>query len=265
VISGSADQTVRLWDLASGETIRVLKGHRGAVNAVALSPDGGTVVSGGADRTMRLWDRVSGKEKRTLTGHSDWVWSVAFSPDGKRVLSGSADRTMRLWDVKTGKEVRTFGGHHLAVTSVAFSADGRRALSGSADGSVRLWDIGGSGQLLRRLIGHQGPVYAVAFAGSSKKRTVPVLSEGARYALSAGADKSLRLWDLGDEQSIEKRGRHGYENGWPPEAVGNESLVRIFLGHTDAIYSLALSPDGRTVLSGGRDGTLRLWELPGGP
>src|SRR5262249_13755519 len=58
-------------------------------------------------------------------------------------------------------------------------------------------------------------------------------AESTRYVLSGGADKSLRLWDLGDEPSIEKRRRHGYENGWPPEAAGNESWVRLFLGHTD--------------------------------
>lgn len=274
VVSGSTDQTVRLWDVAGVQEIRMLKGHRGPVNAVAFSPDGKTVVSGGADRILRLWDRASGTEKRTLTGHSDWVWSVAFSPDGRRILSGSADRTMRLWDVKTGKEVRTFGGHYLAVTSVAFSADGKWALSGSADASLRLWDVGGSGQLTRRLIGHRGPVYAVAFAPLWKKTASKVQSpfsqsvskaESARYALSAGADKTLRLWDLGDEPSIEKRRRHGYENGWPPEAAGTESLLRRFLGHTDAVYGIALAPDGRTVLSGGKDGTLRLWELPGGP
>jgi WD40 repeat protein len=271
VVSGSADQTVRIWDVASGKEVRVLHGHQGAVNAVALSPDGRMVLSGGADRVLRLWDRASGAEKRRLKGHGDWVWSAAFSPDGKRALSGSADRTMKLWDVKTGKEVRTFGGHYGAVTSVAFSPDGKRALSGSADGSVRLWDVGGSGQLLRRLVGHKGPVYTVAFVRPGKKMTVPLSSKGqspfsqagpARYALSAGADKTLRLWDLGDEQSIEDRRRRGYENGWPPEARGEENLVRRFVGHTAAVYSIALSPDGHTALSGGRDTTLRLWVLP---
>lgn len=263
-VSGSADETVRVWDIASGQASRVFRGHRGAVNAVAVSPDGGTVISGGADRILRLWDPANGKEKRTLSGHSAWVWSVAFSPDGKRILSASADRTMRLWDAKTGKEVRTFGGHYRAVTSVAFSSDSKWALSGSADASVRVWDVGGSGQLLRRLIGHKGPVYAVAFAGLRKKGTRSH-GESARFVLSAGADQSLRLWDLGDEQTIENRRRHGYENSWPPEAADKENLLCRFVGHTDAVYSIALSSDGRTVLSGGRDATLRLWELPGGP
>ena len=209
MVSGSADQTVRLWDVASGKAIRVLHGHRGAVNAVALSLDGGTILSGGADRILRLWERASGKEKHTLAGHGDWIWSVAFSPSGNRVLSGSADRTMRLWDVKTGKEVRTFGGHYLAVTSVAFSSDGKWALSGSADASVRLWDVGGSGQLLPRLIGHKGPVYAVAFVGGAKKGTVPSRAGSARYAMSAGADKSLHYGTSATNQASRNAGATG--------------------------------------------------------
>jgi len=79
--------------------------------------------------------------------------------------------------------------------------------------------------------------------------------------LSAGADKSLRLWDLGEDQNAQNRRPYEHDNGWPLEAVANEKLLRCFEGHTDAVYSVAVSPDGRTALSGGRDASLRFWEI----
>ncbi len=81
------------------------------------------------------------------------------------------------------------------------------------------------------------------------------------FAMSGGADKSLRLWDLAEDQHAQNRQPYEHDNGWPLEAVANEKLLRRFEGHTDAVYSMAVSPDGRTVLSGGRDACLRLWEL----
>jgi len=105
-----------------------------------------------------------------------------------------------------------------------------------------------SGQLVRRFLGHKGPVYAVTF------------TRNPRYALSGGADNTLCLWDLGDNQNVDNR-RRPETDGWPPEAVPNENLARRFQGHTAAVYGVACSADGRTALSAGRDATLRLFVL----
>ncbi|KAH6669998.1 hypothetical protein B0J14DRAFT_486233, partial [Halenospora varia] len=94
IVSGSHDETVRLWDAVTGAPLQTLEGHSDSISSVAFSPDGKQqVMSGSHDKTVRLWDAVTGAPLQTLEGHLDWVSSVAFSPDGKQVVSGSDDKT----------------------------------------------------------------------------------------------------------------------------------------------------------------------------
>jgi WD40 repeat protein len=111
IVSGSKDQTVRVWDAPrrrllwqwpSRSARRVLRGHEGWVNCVALSADGTTIVSGSGDQTVRVWDAASGAVRRVLRGHEDWVNCVALSADRTTVVSGSDDKTVRVWDVASG-------------------------------------------------------------------------------------------------------------------------------------------------------------------
>jgi WD40 repeat protein len=103
--SGSADTTIKLWDVATGKEQATLKGHTdNTVTSVAYSPDGKTLASGSWETTIKLWDVATGKEQATLKGHTHYVYSVAYSPDGKTLASGSYDETIKLWDVATGKQ-----------------------------------------------------------------------------------------------------------------------------------------------------------------
>jgi WD40 repeat protein len=95
--TGSTDATVRLWDLASGQTTTTLSPHGGYVVSVAFSPDGRILASASLDNTVRLWDPATGQATATLFGHADFVTAVAFSPDGHTLASGSRDKTVRLW------------------------------------------------------------------------------------------------------------------------------------------------------------------------
>jgi hypothetical protein len=140
--SGSSDQTVKLWDVKSGELGRTLSGHADGVRSVVFGPDSRTLASGSWDHTVKLWDVKSGELGRTpLSGHASGVLSVVFSPDGRTLASGSWDHTVKLWDVKSGEVRRTLRGHAGTVSSVVFSPDGRTLASGGLDSTARIWDI----------------------------------------------------------------------------------------------------------------------------
>ncbi|MDJ0782266.1 MAG: WD40 repeat domain-containing protein, partial [Desulfosarcinaceae bacterium] len=106
LVSGSEDNTVRLWDAATGEALQELKGHTGYVWSVSFSPDGQIIASGSADKTMRIWDAATGEAVLEIKGHTGSVRSVSFSPDGQTLVSGSEDNTVRLWDAATGEALQ---------------------------------------------------------------------------------------------------------------------------------------------------------------
>src|SRR6266704_1105878 len=126
IVSGSADETIRVWNATTGETeAGPFSGHTSSVQSVAFSPDGQRIVSGSRDRTIRVWNATTGESVAgPFTGHTDPVFSVAFSTDGQCIVSGSEDRTIRLWNTTTGKAVAgPFTRHTDSVQSVAFSPD----------------------------------------------------------------------------------------------------------------------------------------------
>ena len=227
-LSGSEDQTLRLWEAATGREVRTFVGHTEAITFAVFSPDGRQILSSSYDRTLKLWEAATGREIRTFRGHGEGVWDAAFSPDGKWALSGSADQTMKLWNLATGDEVRTFTGHQQAVTDVDFSPDGTLAVSGSVDQTIKLWKVG-TGEEVRTFKGHAQGITVVAFS-----------PDGARL-ISSSEDRTLRLWD-----------------------VKTGLALRTFSGHVQAVLSVAFSPDGKQVLSAGQDQTLKLWDVATG-
>jgi WD40 repeat protein len=227
ILSGHLDETVKLWDVATGRLVRTFEGHAHTVASVALSPDGRSVLSGSLE-DVKLWDVATGRFTRAFGGHSDVVASVTFSQDGRRVLSGGWDKTPKLWDAATGRLVRTYEGHSERVRSVALSRDGRGFLSGSDDKTVRLWSTA-TGHLVHTFEGHSEAVNSVAF------------SPDGLSVLSGSGDKTIRLWD---------------------PATGR--LVRTFEGHSSIVDSVAFSPDGLRVLSGSWDSTLKVWDATTG-
>ena len=168
IVSGSEDNTLRLWELATGNCVETLEGHTGAVFALEVTPDSSFAVfavSGSNDNTLRLWklswftrgdtrgsisetgDKTlrprtlaGGKCVRTFEGHSKGVNAVAATPDGRYVVSGGVDG-LRLRELATGRCVRTFEGHTKSVKAVAVTSDGRVAVSGSEDKTLRLWGL----------------------------------------------------------------------------------------------------------------------------
>ncbi|MEH2422774.1 MAG: hypothetical protein V7K48_18205 [Nostoc sp.] len=168
VISASRDETLKLWNLETGENERTFHGHSGWVNAVTLTPDGKQVISASRDETLKLWNLETGEDERTFHGHSGSVNAVALTPDGKQVISGSDDKTLKLWNLETGENERAFYGHSDRVTAIALTPDGKQVISGSNDNTLKLWNLH-TGENERTFNSHSDRVTAVALTPDGKQ------------------------------------------------------------------------------------------------
>ncbi|KAJ7441009.1 hypothetical protein B0H11DRAFT_2292493 [Mycena galericulata] len=269
-ITGSDDNTVRIWDLSTGKELHKLEGHEGSVNSVSFSPDGLHAISGSDDNTVRIWDVSTGEQLHKLEGHEDTVNSVSFSPDGLRAISGSDDNTVRIWDVSTGEQLHELEGHEGIVTSVSFSPDGLRAISASDDSTVRIWDVSTREQL-HKLEGHERRVNTVSFS-----------PDGLR-AISASDDSTVRIWDVSTGEQLHKLEGHemtvnsvsfspdglrAISGSWDTTVciwdVSTGEQLHKLEGHENTVNSVSFSPDGLRAISGSRDNTVRIWDVSTG-
>ncbi|SHN43318.1 serine/threonine-protein kinase [Cryptosporangium aurantiacum] len=290
-VSVSRDQTMRVWDLESGRCVRTLDvGPTDDLfpGSVALSHDDRTVVLARGGRSVEVWDVDSGRRVRTLDGHTANTRRMELRADGEVAVSASLDGTIRTWEVATGRCTATIEAcppHGLStegggVYGLSVSADGRLALSTTRDNDagVTLWDVT-TGRHLRTFRERGSTPMAVTF------------TPDARQVVSANADKTIRIWDTAtgrrrhviDAQSVistihvTNDGRFAVSRGVPelggPVVTHPDELrvqlwdlrtgrrLRTLDGHTDTVRTLSLSRDDRYVLSGGKDRTVRLWEL----
>ncbi|MEU3597440.1 helix-turn-helix domain-containing protein [Streptomyces sp. NPDC006798] len=300
---GGEDGSVRVWGLdATGvhspRSARTRDTHRGPVNAIAFRPDGDTLASAGDDRTVRLWRLpfMSGplRPAGVLDGHRAQVRTVAFAPDGKLLASGSFDRTVRLTpltdpapppdhdarnpfhltpDPVPGR-ARQLTGHQGLVNSVAFRADGRQLASAADDQTTRLWDVASGRQTLA--LPQPNPVRSVAYGpGGGTLATgddegllllwhlpppvllgppggIPVVHappgpHAGKLLVTGGGDGTVRLWRTA--------------GGRPARGPDAERPVAVLRGHTRTVTALHTDGSGRLLVSGGDDGTARLWDI----
>jgi WD40 repeat protein len=192
LITVSHDQTIRLWNLATGETVRVLrppigKGDEGNLLTGALSPDGKTLAVAGygnpADKfgTIYLIGLASNRIERVLKGHAGLINELAFAADGKRLASASDDKTARVWNVATGTCEQTLQGHGEILEGVAFAPDGNRLATASSDHTARVWAIA-TGKATA-VLEHEQEVKAIAWSPDGKT------------IATGGREKMVRLWD----------------------------------------------------------------------
>jgi len=126
IVTGAADRSVKIWDVATQKILTSIAGHSDAIYAVAFSPDGAQVATASYDRLIKLWEVATGTEIRTMRDHIDAIYALEFTPDGKRIVTGSADRSVKVWDVATGTRLYTLSDSTDAVNTVAVSPDGKR-------------------------------------------------------------------------------------------------------------------------------------------
>jgi len=182
LVTAMTDNSVKVWDTATGQALFTLIGHIFPVADVAFSPDGTRIVTGGEDSTAKVWDAATGQLLLTLSGHTARLRGVAFSPDGTRIATSGDDSTIKLWDTATGQELRTLFGHTNSVEAVRFSPDGKRLATASWDRKVIMWDAD-TGQQLFTLSGHTNFVLDLAFS-----------PDGTRLATSS-TDGTVKIWD----------------------------------------------------------------------
>ena len=192
MIAGLIDQnTVHLWDAATGKQITTFEGHTDYIYSVAFSPDGATIASASKDKTVRLWDVATGNHITTLIGHTGAVCSVAFSPDGTTIATGAwySQNTFRLWDAATGQPKMLPAGQSNIVLSIAYSPDGNTIATGNGN-QVHLWDAT-TGTRKSTLTGHKDRVESVVF--SPDGTTIATIS----------MDGTMILWDVASMEEFE--------------------------------------------------------------
>jgi hypothetical protein len=224
VLSGSEDQTVRLWDVQTGLQVGQPWKSPEAVHALALSPEGPFALVGTPERRpfhLLLLSDI-GKVVMGYGGHTDRVSRVLFSADGKKALSGGWDHVVILWDVASGKEERSFTGHQSVIGGLAFLPGGKHILTGSHDGTLREWEIA-TGKEVGKRMEHPTGIDDLA------------LSPDGKTVLTACFDNIVRLWD-----------------------VSTHAEVREYKGHTGGVTGVAFTPDGKRFVSCGADRTVRL-------
>lgn len=268
IASSSADKTVRLWDAQSGESLFVLQGHTAWVTSVKFSTEGRQFVSGSEDGTIRFWNSETGEAGVVLSPSLGGIYSLALSPDGRWIASGHEDGDLRLWDVVSGVPGPVLEGHTGDVTGIVFSPNSQLIASSSDDYKVILWDVA-TGNVVSTFDGHSDNVCDVTF--SSDGRTI----------VSGSEDTTVRLWVLNSSRSnIDTQGQINdaltlayTPNGRSILSVNRHRIIRQGDASTGAcgpalfefpkallINTMAFSADGNQIVTGCRDGSVRLWD-----
>lgn len=284
LVTGGADQAVRLWNLENGRLVGTFEAHAGPIRAVAVSPDGGRIAAAAENGMAQVWEAASGELLLTLAGHAAPATSVAFSPDGTTLATGSEDHTVVLWDARDGARRHVLEGHTEAVTCLAFDPEGLTLATGSADNTVALWSVE-TGALETSFECHVNDVLAVAFSpdgsmlatggrdstariwnrsdrtlrsalsGHGREITAVGFTPDGTHLLTASGDRTVRLWKVSEEIA--------------PDAPANASLLggengsesQVFAGHAGAVKALAIHPDGLRFASGDDEGAAKIWHI----
>jgi WD40 repeat protein/serine/threonine protein kinase len=230
VLSGSHDNTVKVWDAATTRTLKTFRGHNSWVRACAFSPDYRMILSVGHDHRALLWsitdyEEVRVLQGRILEGHDDAVLAASFSRDGQSIVTASRDRTARTWDFRTGRPIRSFEeGHAFLASNAAFFPDGKRLVTSAVDNTSRFWDITSGTETGRAE--HTGRSAALA------------LSHDSKWLLTGSDDKTAKLWDV----------------------TKTDSPLKVLSGHKFEVTAVAFSPDDAILFTGDANGAGILWD-----
>lgn len=275
VVTVSSDKSTRLWDSTTGAEVTVLEAERGNMYSAAYSPDGSVIAVGNAYGVIRLLDAATLTEQEVWEeAHDSDVLSLAFSPDGSKLVSTSDDQSIKLWDVASGKMLSEVPGYTRQVSNVALNADDTLILAGSGDGTLRIWDINGD---------DAQPIFMQEDGSSSSTDNLHIADFSQAGDYFAGIHGStLRIWDTASNELLHEVG--GYQLGsfrsmtFNPDGsliavttyngtvllwdVQTGDLLQALSRHGYRATPVIFSHDGALLISGGADGTIRVWGVP---
>ncbi|CAO1621629.1 unnamed protein product [Parajaminaea phylloscopi] len=268
LVSGGCDRELKVWDLETGKLLHKLRGHHSTVRCLRVLEGRPIAISGGRDATVRVWDISTGKEVRVLSGHQNSVRCMEVA--GNRVATGSYDCTCRIWDVDTGECLHVLRGHYNQIYCIGF--DGNRVATGSLDSTVRVWSAE-TGEPLALLQGHTALVGQLQLtknmliSGGSDGRIIAYyLDLDSNHTRSIISDASSRASGRSNAAGATDvpRGRGQASTGSAgahstPAARGSFTLLYAICAHDNSVSCLQF--DEHFILTGGNDGSVRLWNL----
>lgn len=223
-VTGSADRTVKIWDLASGRLKLTLTGHISAVRGISISPRHPYMFTVGEDKTVKCWDLEQNKVIRNYHGHMSGVYCVSLHPTLDVLMTGGRDSTVRVWDVRTRGQIFVLGGHRDTVNAVVTQAVDPQIISASVDSTIRFWDLA-AGKCSATLTNHKKGVRALA-------------RNPREFSFASASADNIKTWALPRGEFMRNL------NG-----VHQEKLVN----------ALAVNEDG-VLVSGGDDGSVGFWD-----
>ena len=265
--SGSADRTVKLWQLDRTIPCSSFSGHSSLIDALVFSPDGKILVSGSWDHQIKIWDLSTQECLHTLCQHSGWIHALAITPDGKILISGGSDRQIQLWNFSTGELQATLDQNSSPILAISISPNGQTIASGSSEGTVKLIDFI-TKELQLTLNQDKTAVNALTFSPSGQ------------ILIAGNADGTIKLWKLDtgsllytlndhtaavNSVAIAAQGTILVSSSadqtiklWHP---GTGKLLYTLAEHTAGVTAVAISPDGATIASGSQDQTIKIWQF----
>jgi WD40 repeat protein/DNA-binding SARP family transcriptional activator len=302
LVTAGLGTAAMIWDLAARTSIRLE--HLTSVQSAVFSPDGDHVATAGGDGALRIWDARHGGRPTTISLGRQPLFSVRYSPDGRRVVAAGGDGAVRVVDIRTKSTIAAFAGHRGQALAADFIAGGAAVVSAGEDGTLRTWavpavtvihayfrsvSLSPTGRLVtgtdqsgyvtvwdllretkRELPSHAGPSFAK-------------FSPDGRLIGSTSWDGRVRVSDLagGTTQAVQSDASPNWSVALDPYATriavgGNDAHPRVLImslgggrplgltGHTEAVYDVEFSPDGKHLVTASEDGTARIWNADDG-